>query len=120
MNASVTVFPDRAIETEKTEKTDYSEISNDIFIWEIFGELTLERSIAVSFNGNPATINKKAWFGQAYIKGKTSLPSDANNYVSFATYTPDGDGQYRPKKHSLQPFTLLCWMTLALRLMQNG
>ena len=84
--------------TEKTDKTDYSEISNDVFIHGIFGELTLERPITLSFKGNPATVNNKAWFGQAYIKSKTSLPSDANNYVSFAIYTPDGEGKYRRKK----------------------
>lgn len=84
--------------TEITDKTDYPEILNDDFINGIFGKLTLERPITVSFKGNPATVNKSAWFGQAYVKGKTSLPSNANNYVSFAIYTPDSEGQYRRKK----------------------
>jgi len=74
--------------TEITDTTDYSEISNDDFINGIFGELTLERPITVSFKGNPATVKNSAWFGQAYIKGKTTLPSDANNYVSFAMLAP--------------------------------
>lgn len=84
--------------TEITDKTDFPEVSNDDFINGIFGELTLERPVTVSFKGNPAKVNKSAWFGQAYAKGKTSLPSNTNNYVSFAIYTPDNEGQYRRKK----------------------
>ena len=95
--------------TDKTEETDFSAISNADFINEIFGELTLERPITVCFKGNPATVNKKSWYGQAYIKGKTSLPSDANNYVSCATFTPDGDGQYRRRKAR---FAALNWILL--------
>jgi hypothetical protein len=79
--------------TDKTDKSDYSHISNLDFINGIFGELTLERPITVSFKGNPATVNKNSWFGQAYIKDKTPLPSDANNYVSFAIYKPDDEGK---------------------------
>lgn len=95
--------------TDKTDKTDFSGISSVDFINEIFGELTLERPITPSFKGNPATVTKNSWFGQAYIKGKTSLPSDANNYVSCATYTPDDNGQYRRKKTL---FAALHWILL--------
>ncbi|MGZ5621863.1 MAG: hypothetical protein ACXWFG_13450 [Methylobacter sp.] len=84
--------------TDRTDRTDYSEISNDDFINGMFGELKLERPITVSFKGNPATVKNSAWFGQAYAKGKTLLPSNANNYISFAIYTSDSEGQYRRKK----------------------
>lgn len=84
--------------TEKTDRTDYAEISNDDFINGLFGELTLERPVTVSFKGNPATVSKNAWFGKPYIRGKVLLPGDMNNYVSFAKYRPDGDGKYRRQK----------------------
>ena len=100
---------DEQNKTDKTDKTDFSAISNVDFINQIFGEITLERPITVSFKGDPATVNKSSWFGQAYIKGKTSLSSDANNYVSCATYTPDDNGQYRRKKTQ---FAALHWILL--------
>jgi len=84
--------------TEITDTTDYPEISNDDFINGIFGELKLERPVTVSFKGNPAKVNKSAWYGQAYVKGKTSLSNEANNYVSYAIYTANSEGQYRRKK----------------------
>lgn len=75
-----------ANEPDKPDNPDYSNITNEEFIGGIFGDLTLDRPIAVSFKGNPGEMTGKSWFGQAYIVGKTPLPTDANNYVSFATY----------------------------------
>ena len=85
-------------QTDKPDYPDYSAITNDDFIAGIFGELTLVRPITVSFKGNPGTVNKSSWSGKPYIGFKTSLPSEANNYLSFATYTANDEGQYRRTK----------------------
>lgn len=75
-----------------------NKISNDDFIHGIFGDLADERPVVVSFKGDPKTVDKAAWRGLPFIKGEVSLPLDANNYTSFATYFPDGGGQYSRKK----------------------
>ncbi|MDD5385558.1 MAG: hypothetical protein PHG89_11875, partial [Gallionella sp.] len=87
-----------ADEQMKSGYSGETALSNHAFINGIFGELTLERPIVVTFKGHPEKVNKKEWFGQAYIVGKVSLPCDANNYVSFATYAPNDEGQYRRQK----------------------
>jgi len=94
--------------TDKTEITDYSSITNEDFIDSIFGDLTLARPVCVSFKGNPATVNSKSWFGQAYTKGKSLLPNDSNNYLSCSTYNPE-DGHYRRQK---KQFAALHWILL--------
>ena len=91
-----------ANEPDKPDNPDYSNITNEEFIGGIFGDLTLDRPIAVSFKGNPGEMTGKSWFGQAYIVGKTPLPNDANNYVSFATYSINSNGEYRRTKAQFQ------------------
>ncbi len=94
-NVSLLNFP---IAQTETDKTDYSHVSNEDFLNSMYSEAKLERPIIVSFVGNPAKVNKNAWFGQPYVAGKSNLPATANNYTSFATYTPNDEGQYRRKK----------------------
>lgn len=76
----------------------------------IFGDISgSERPVTVSFTGNPAEVNNGKWFGKPWIAGKTPLPGDRNNYVSFAIYKPDQEGKYRrQKKH----FAALCAVML--------
>ena len=97
-----------ANETDKPDKPDYSNITNEEFIGGIFGDLTLDRPIAVSFKGNPGEMTGKSWFGQAYIVGKTPLPNDANNYVSFATYSTNSNGEYRRTKAQFRKVHAIC------------
>ncbi|SDW00785.1 hypothetical protein [Nitrosomonas oligotropha] len=98
-NISSPNFDTVANETDKTDETDFSTINNEEFIKGIFGEIVgTERPIVVSFAGNPATVGKNSWFGKPWIEGKTQLPDDCNNYISFATFKPDDDGRYRRLK----------------------
>lgn len=85
--------------TDVTDETDFSTISNEEFIKGIFGEtLGSDRPIVVSYAGNPNTVGQKSWFGRPWVAGKTLLPDDFNNYVSFATFRPDNEGKYRRQK----------------------
>ena len=85
------------IKTDKSDKTDY-DISNSEFMLAVFGEVVgTERPMVVSFVGNPATVSKMAWSGKHWNADKVLLPSDHNNYTSFATFKPD-DGKYRRQK----------------------
>ncbi|MBM4208250.1 MAG: hypothetical protein FJ190_09640 [Gammaproteobacteria bacterium] len=86
-------------ETDKSDKSDFSLISNADFITGIFGEIVgAERPIVVSFEGNPSEVSKSAWFGMPWITGKTPLIDERNNYISFASFRPDESGKYRRQK----------------------
>jgi hypothetical protein len=57
--------------------------------------------VVVSFEGNPANVPGKVWFGrpwQGNTDVSTSLPANANNYFSLAVFRPDDAGQYRRQK----------------------
>lgn len=92
------------LKSDKTDETDCKEITNDIFIHTIFGDLTLERPICVSFKGDPGEATKRSWFGQAYVDRKTMLPNYQNNYVSCSSYIPNDEGIYRRQKSSFAAF----------------
>ncbi len=87
--------------TDITDITDITEISNKAFIEGIFGEIVGDvRPIVVSFDGDPNAVAPGAWSGKPWIVDKISLPDSHNNYTSFATFDPDGDGKNRrQKKH---------------------
>ncbi len=94
---SQTVSGVATAETHKTDKTNFLSISNSDFISGIFGKTaTDERSIVVSFGGNPN--ENRSWGGKPWIKDKTLLPNNNNNYTSFATYKPNDAGGYNRKK----------------------
>ena len=66
--------------------------------WPVFGdELADARPVVVSFDGNPASVPGKVWFGRPW-QGKPEvsicLPASANNYFSLAVFRPDEAGQY--------------------------
>lgn len=97
MSVPMTVFPISAMETEKTDETDF--IDNDEFLITVFGdEMKDTRPIVVSFAGNPAKAASRLWFGQAWQDAKCSLPVDANNYFSLAVFRPNASGEYRRQK----------------------
>lgn len=89
------------IKTDKTDKIDFINLSNEKFIYEIFGNMVEEDCpIVVTFPGTPASVNKSQWFGKPWLSTTTDLAVDHNNYVSFATFKPDAQGIYRrQKKH---------------------
>ena len=100
MNATVTVFPPGLVETDITDET-YS-VDNGDFLLAVFGgEFVGARPLVVSFNGNPASVPGKVWFGRPWQGNtgmKTALPADANNYFSLAVFKPDEAGRYRRQK----------------------
>jgi hypothetical protein len=98
-NNMISLPPNFETTGTKTDTTDIAIVSNADFIECVFGELIgMERPVAVSFAGNPATVEKGAWYGKPWIVDKTRLAADHNNYVSFATFRPDDNGEYRRQK----------------------
>jgi putative DNA primase/helicase len=98
-------FYDRALtdslvtefEAANTDETDA--LTNDGFLRTLFQNLTDNITpLVVSFNGNPGAAPPRSWKGQAWQDGVTTLPPDANNYFSLATFRPDETGQYRRRK----------------------
>jgi hypothetical protein len=102
MNAvpeSMPNFESAINKTDKSDKTDLIQISNEDFIYAIFGDaMGTERPVVVSFSGNPGSVSKNSWSGMPWISGKTPLSIDHNNYTSFATFRPDNNGLYRRQK----------------------
>lgn len=92
-------FEVAANQTDKSDKTDFSTISNADFIAGIFGEIVgAERPVVVSFAGNPAKVGKNAWVGMPWIAGKTPLIDAQNHYISFASFRQDESGKFRRQK----------------------
>lgn len=124
---ALTVSPPERVETDKTDET-YS-VSNDVFLQTVFGEegLTDFRPIVVSFRGDPLKVPQRVWYGRPWLDscdGESSLPADANNYFSLATFRPNEAGQYRRRKahfHALHAVMLddvggkVPWERLALQ-----
>lgn len=93
------IFGVASNQSDKTDKSDFSSISNDTFIAGIFGEIPgNERPVVVSFLGNPSQVSKKAWFGVPWMVGKTEFNPEHNQYLSFASFRPDESGHYRRQK----------------------
>ena len=101
MNAPLTVFPDGATETEKTDKTDC--VGNAVFLEMVFGsELQDSKPILVNFAGNPGKVAKSAWYGQAWQPGKSVFSAEKNNYFSLASFFANESGEYRRLKANFQ------------------
>ena len=101
MNALMTVFEPKTLETGKTGETN--SVSNVKFLQAIFGEgLTDARPVLVSFSGNPSSVPGNAWFGNPWLGDNQSLPDNANNYFSLAVFRPDEAGKYRRQKARFQ------------------
>lgn len=97
---TVTHFNLSLLETGKTVETNT--VSNGEFMREVFGDdLGDVRPVVVSFEGSPATVPGKAWFGQPWFGDAdqdADLPASANNYFSLAVFHPDEAGRYRRQK----------------------
>lgn len=103
MSALATVLPTDVAETDITGKTD--PVGNGDFLLAVFGELEDARPVVVSFEGNPASVPPKVWFGRPWqgTPGlSVSLPAGANNYFSLAVFRPDEAGQFRRQKARFQ------------------
>ena len=100
MNTPETLLPSDGVETGETDKTDL--VSNDEFLLAVFGdEPHGAHPVVVSFEGNPATVSAKLWFGNPWQSApdmSVSLSPDANNYFSLAIFRPDEAGQVRRQK----------------------
>lgn len=100
MNVSETLFSPGPVETGKTDETYL--VGNGDFLLSVFGgERTDVLPVVVSFQGNPASVPSKVWFGspwQGIEDISTDLPADANNYFSLAVFKPDEAGRYRRQK----------------------
>jgi len=99
MNAPVTVSLPEAVETGITGITDL--VGNGEFLLAVFGEIGDARPVVVSFEGNPARVPARVWFGrpwQGTPEESASLPASANNYFSLAVFRPDEAGQVRRQK----------------------
>jgi hypothetical protein len=99
MNAPVTVLPRNAVETYKTGETDL--VANGDFLMAVFGELVDVCPVVVSFEGNPAGVPTRVWFGrpwQGTLDFSVGLLTGANNYFSLAVFRPDEAGHFRRQK----------------------
>ncbi|MFI3221819.1 MAG: hypothetical protein QX191_02160 [Methylococcaceae bacterium] len=102
------VLPREGFKTDKTDETDYSNITNDGFIFGVFSETNTARPIVVSFGGDPNKVKPAAWFGKDYVKGHHTLPDDKNNYLSCSSFNLL-NGQYRRTKAHFEKYHwLLC------------
>ncbi len=103
MNARMPVSAQDVVETDITGKTDL--VGNGEFLLAVFGELVDARPVLVSFEGNPASVPAKVWFGrpwQGTPEESASLPASANNYFSLAVFRPDEAGLIRRQKTRFQ------------------
>jgi hypothetical protein len=104
MNASLTVSAHDLVETDTSGKT-YG-ISNGDFLLAVFGDAIADavneaRPVLVSFDGNPANVPTRVWFGKPWIGDadlSAALTASANNYFSLAAFRPDEAGHYRRQK----------------------
>ena len=104
MSAPETVLPPDPAQTDITGKTDL--VGNGEFLLAVFGdELADARPVVVSFEGNPASVPPKVWFGRPWQGTPdlaVSLPASANNYFSLAVFRPDEAGHFRRQKARFQ------------------
>ena len=65
MHATATVSPTGAVETGTTDGS-YA-VGNDTFLSAVFGNAPADtRPVVVSFDGDPAKVAAKSWFGQPW------------------------------------------------------
>lgn len=96
---NVVSFANTAEETDKTDITDYTAVTNNDFLSAIFGDLDRDlRPVVVSFSGHPNKVPKSNWFGYAWDLEETELPPTQNNYFSISVFCPNEAGQYRRQK----------------------
>lgn len=94
-----TLSPALLPETDETDETDWSGISNDDFLNAIFGIIEADaRPIICNFRGNPGRSGAR-WSGRPWLAGATdTTAADQNWYFSLATFAPDSEGKFRRRK----------------------
>ena len=103
MSTREAVLPADAMETGITGETD--PVGNGEFLLAVFGERVDARPVVVSFEGNPASVPGRVWFGapwQGTPDVSAILPDSANNYFSLAVFKPDDAGRFRRQKARFQ------------------
>lgn len=104
MSAPETVLPPGPAQTDITGETDL--VGNGEFLLAVFGDAPADaRPVVVSFEGNPASVPPKVWFGrpwQGTPEVAASTPASANNYFSLAVFRPDDAGKIRRQKARFQ------------------
>ena len=100
MNAFATDCSPALVETDKTGETGEDPVvSNDEFLRTLFAGLAGDVApVVISFIGNPASMPAAAWKSRRWQEGESTLPADANNYFSLATFRPDETGAHRRRK----------------------
>ncbi len=100
MNTPMTLSARCPKETGRSDETDT--VDNEGFLLAVFGNALIDaRPVVVSFDGNPANVPAKVWFGKPWMGDaghSTTLPTTANNYFSLAVFRPDEAGQFRRQK----------------------
>ncbi len=100
MKPPETAVPASAMETGTTAETH--DVTNTEFLLAVFGaNLGDARPIVVSFEGSPGSVPNKCWSGLPWQSESgifLSLPANANNYFSLATFRPDAVGRFRRRK----------------------
>lgn len=92
-----TDFPPSAAQTDESGET--VAVGNDEFLRVVFAGLTGDAApVVTSFPGNPTTVAASAWKSQCWRSSDDTLPADANNYFSLASFRPDEAGEYRRRK----------------------
>ncbi len=92
-----TDFPLGASQTDETGET--SNIGNDEFLRVVFAGLTGDATpVLTSFAGNPTKVSAGVWQSRRWRDRENTLPADANNYFSLASFRPDEAGEYRRRK----------------------
>ena len=100
MRSALTLLPNDDGETDKTDET--GRVHNGDFLAAVFGhEMEDARPLLVSFEGDPASVPGKAWFGRPWAgthDDAINCSGGANNYFTLATFRPDDAGRYRRQK----------------------
>ncbi|MBL8645464.1 MAG: hypothetical protein JNK21_16140, partial [Rhodospirillaceae bacterium] len=92
-----TDFPFSGAETDKTGET--ATVGNDEFLRALFPGVNGEAApVVTNFAGDPGKVSASAWQSQCWRDGENTLPPDANNYFSLASFRPDDAGVYRRRK----------------------
>ncbi len=99
LNEDLTLSEHAPPETDETDETDFSAVSNRDFLSAVFGDLRDDlRPVVVAFAGHPGRVAQSAWFGRGWDATAPDLPPDMNTYFSLSAFRPDESGTYRRRK----------------------
>jgi hypothetical protein len=106
----LTIIPTGGDLSDRSDKTDPSDVSNHEFLIGVFGpDPGTECPIVCYVPGNPATAARKHWKGKPWnAANPDSAQDDCNAYFSLAIFKADSNGNYSRQK---KDFTgLICVM----------